>query len=34
MCPEWLQGEFSVITGMFDGVGLWKNVRKEVGMVC
>ena len=25
---------FDVLTGLFDRVGLWTNVRKTVGMMC
>ena len=31
--PEWLQLEFDMLTGIFDRVGLQKNVRKTVGIV-
>ena len=31
--PQWLQGAFSTLVGLFDRVGLRKNVRKTVGMV-
>ena len=31
--PEWLQGEFNVVTGIFDHVSLWMNYRKPIGMV-
>ena len=30
----WLQGEFNTLVGLFDRVGLRKNVGKTVGMVC
>ena len=30
----WIQSEFDVLTGIFDRVGLQKNVRKTVGVVC
>ena len=30
----WLQSEFDTLTGIFDRVGLWTNLRKTVGMVC
>ena len=32
--PHWLQGDFNTQVGLFDRVGLWKNVGKAVGMVC
>ena len=32
--PGWLQGDFSTLVGIFDGVGLKTNVRKTIGMVC
>ena len=32
--PRWLQGAFNTLVGLFDRVGLRKNVRKTVGMVC
>ena len=31
--PEWLQGGFSTLVGMFNWVGLRTNVGKTVGMV-
>ena len=30
----WLQGVFDTLTGLFDRVGIWKNARKKVGMLC
>ena len=30
----WIQGVFNTLVGLFDRVGLQKNVRKTVGMVC
>ena len=30
----WIQTEFDMLTGLFDRVGLKKNVKKTVGMVC
>ena len=30
----WLQSAFDTLTGLFDRVGLRKNVRKTVGIVC
>ena len=30
----WLLTAFGVLAGLFDGVGLNKNVRKTVAMVC
>ena len=30
----WLQSEFVMLTGLFDQVGLRKNIRKTMGMVC
>ena len=32
--PCWLQGAFNTLVGLFDRVGLRKNVRNTVGMVC
>ena len=32
--PEWLQGVFDVLTGLFDQVGLLTNLGKKVAMVC
>ena len=32
--PQWLQGEFITLVGLFDRVGLMNNVGKTVGMVC
>ena len=32
--PRWLQGAFNTLVGLFDRVGLRKNVGKTVGMVC
>ena len=32
--PQWLQGAFSTLVGMFNRVGLRTNVGKTVGMVC
>ena len=32
--PQWLQGAFNTLVGLFDRVGLRKNVRKTVGIVC
>ena len=31
--PGWLQTAFDTLTGIFDQVGLRKNVRKTVGVV-
>ena len=31
---ECLQGDFDTLTGLFDRVGLRKNVVKIVGMIC
>ena len=31
--PQWLQGAFNTLVGLFDRVGLYKNARKTVGMV-
>ena len=31
--PGWMQGEFNTLVGMFDWMGLRKNVGKTVGMV-
>ena len=32
--PAWLQGAFTVLVGLFDRVGLRKNVWQIVSMVC
>ena len=32
--PRWLQGAFNTLVGMFDRVGLRKNIRNTVKMVC
>ena len=32
--PVWLQTMFDTLTGIFDRVGLQKNVCKTVGLVC
>ena len=32
--PECLQGDFDTLTGLFDRVGLQKNVDNTVGMRC
>ena len=32
--PRWLHGVFNNLVGIFDRVGLHKNARKTVGMVC
>ena len=32
--PIWIQGAFNVLVGLFDRVGLQKNVGKTVSMVC
>ena len=32
--PAWLQGAFTALVGLFERVGLQKNVRKTVSMVC
>ena len=32
--PQWLQGVFNTLVGLFDRVGLRMNVGKTVGMVC
>ena len=31
---RWLQGAFNTLVGLFDRVGLKKNIGKKVGMVC
>ena len=31
--PAWLQGDFTTLLGIFDRVGLMKNVGKTVSMV-
>ena len=32
--PRWLQGNFNNLVGLFDRVGLRKNIGKTVVMVC
>ena len=32
--PVWMQGAFDTLTGLFDRVGLQKNFRKEVKIIC
>ena len=32
--PQWLQGDFNTLSGLFDRVGLRKNFGKYIGMVC
>ena len=32
--PGWIHSVFDTLTGIFDRVGLWKNVRNTVGVVC
>ena len=32
--PQWLHSAFNTLVGLFDKVGLQKNVGKTVGMVC
>ena len=32
--PGWIQTAFDTLTGIFDWVGLKKNVRKTIGMFC
>ena len=32
--PGWMQYVFDTLIGIFDRVGLWTNIRKEVGMLC
>ena len=32
--PRWLQGDFSILVGLFIKVGLRTNFRKIFGMVC
>ena len=32
--PDWFQGAFNALVGLFDRVGLQTNVGKTVGMVC
>ena len=32
--PAWLQGAFTALVGLFDRVGLLKNVGKTVSMIC
>ena len=32
--PQWIQGDFNTLVGLFDRVGLQTNVGKTVGMVC
>ena len=31
--PQWIQGAFSTLVGLFDRVGLQNNLGKKVGMV-
>ena len=31
--PVWLQGAFENLTGLFNRVGICKNVQKTVGMI-
>ena len=31
--PEWLQGEFNTLTGLFGRVRIRANVSKKVGMI-
>ena len=31
---RWIHGAFNTLVGLFDRVGLWKNVGKAFGMVC
>ena len=31
--PRWIQGAFSALVGMFDGMGLKTNLRKTFGIV-
>ena len=32
--PGWTQSMFDILTGIFGRVGLWKNIRNTVGMIC
>ena len=32
--PGWIQSAFGTLVGLFDQVGLEKNIGKTVGMVC
>ena len=32
--PQWTQGDFITLVGLFDRVGLRTNFRKTVSMVC
>ena len=32
--PEWLQGAFDVLTGMFNWVGLKTNIWNTIGIIC
>ena len=32
--PAWIQGAFTALVGIFDSVGLMKNVGETVSMVC
>ena len=32
--PGWMQGEFITLVGLFDWVGMRKNISKTFGMVC
>ena len=31
--PGFLQSAFDILTGIFDWVGMWTNIRKTVGVV-
>ena len=31
--PEWMQGAFETLTGLFERVGLWTNTSKTVWML-
>ena len=32
--PRWIQGESSILVGLFDKVVLWNIFRKTIGIVC
>ena len=34
LTPRWLQGDFNTLVGLFDRVGLRKNIGKKFSMVC
>ena len=32
--PGWIQSTFDMLTGLFDRVGMCKNICRTMGMVC